>query len=278
MPNSVEEIANGLEVEINKHGHAFQYAVIRRANDLFDQRLSPWRSPVPEFPIEIQGASGRIDAILQRRETSLFLVLEAKRANPALSNWCFLKAPYPDDSKSRIAIAETIQLKEPDRFSSSIGMRWSEPDVYHLAYEVKSSSTGDPHSKGRGGIERAITQVLRGLNGVIEFLSNNPQFLKKYGPMTFLPVIVTTANLYVTTVDLADTELASGEVSLGSESIRQADWLVYNYPQSPGLKHSVPSRPKADSFREIMTNEYVRSVAIVGHGALNDFLVSPIWS
>lgn len=277
MSETPGEIARVLELEVNKHGDAFQYAAIRQAQDLFEQRLSPWRAPVPEFPIEVQGASGRIDAILQRQETSLFLIVEAKRSNPALSNWCFLRAPYPDDSSSRTAIAETIELKDPGRFFTSIGKTWPEQDVYHLAYEVKSSRKGDPSSRGRGGIERAVTQVLRGLNGVIEFLSTNPQFLKKHGPMTFLPVIVTTASLFVSDVDLALTDLVSGEVALQAESINERDWLFYNYPQSPGLKHSVPSRPKADDFRKIMTNEFVRSIAIVSQSGLKQFLTSGMW-
>jgi hypothetical protein len=277
VSNNLNEIVKRLEVEINQHGHAFQYAVIRHANALFDQRLSRWRAPVPEFPIEVQGASGRIDVILQAQDTALFLIIEAKRSNPALSNWCFLKAPDTDGLQSKTVVAETIHLKEPARFFTTIGMTWSHNDVYHLAYEVKSSSKGDSQSKGKGGIERAVTQVLRGLNGMIEFLSTNPQFLKKHGSMTFLPVIVTTATMLISDVKLTDTNLQSGEVSLDSDSISPRDWLFYNYPQSPGLKHSVPSRPKSDSFSEILANEYVRSIAVVNPNGLQDFLSSPMW-
>jgi hypothetical protein len=92
--------------------------------------------------------------------------------------------------------------------------------------------------------------------------------------MSFLPVVVTTASLFVSDVDLTQAKIESGEIALEGNSIREKYWLYYNYPQSPGLKHSVPSRPKPDDFAEIMSNEYVRSIAVVNQAGLTDFLIS----
>lgn len=277
MNDELENIRRLLEIEVNRHGYSLQYSVIALANALFNRHLSPWRAPVPEFPVEVQGHATRIDAILKHRDRSLFLVLEIKRANPALSNWCFLKAPFPNDSLASTVSAETINLYDPGRFLAKVEPLGARENVYHLAFEVKSSQKGDTVGGKRGAIEDAATQVLRGLNGIFEYLSTNPQFLKKFGSMTFFPVVVTTAKLFISPVDLSKSDLQTGEINLANEFLSETKWLVYNYPQSPGLKHSVPTKPRSDDFREAFGVDFLRSIAFVNTSALDDFFGSGLW-
>jgi hypothetical protein len=52
---------------------------------------------------------------------------------------------------------------------------------------------------------------------------------------------VTTADLLTTAKPLTESDLSTGQVALGGE-VQSQPWVFFCYPQSPGLKHSVPVR------------------------------------
>jgi hypothetical protein len=276
MNEELDKINEKLENTLNRHGYSFQYSVIKFADKLFSSRSSPWHSPLLEFPVEVQGYGTRIDVILKHREKPFFLLVETKRANPALSNWCFLKAPYPGNSLANRVVVERFYRDDPGRYTTLDTIDIA-GEVCHLGIEVKSSQKGDPGGRGRGAIEGAATQVLRGLNGMIEFLSTNLQIINKYKCITLLPVIVTTADLYFSSADISNAELSSGEVDLSEKVLIKKEWLIYNYNQSPGLKHSVPSAKRHDKFDDILSEQFVRSIPIVNPTGLIKFLDSKRW-
>src|SRR5205814_850189 len=118
-------------------------------------------------------------------------------------------------------------------------------------------------------IEEAATQVMRGLNGYIEMLSHNPQLISDPSGqqdfiVRFLPVIFTTASLWMSSSDLATAELANGEIDLSKEKFEQVPWLWYQYNVSPGLKHDREPVEKKKKVEDLMQDEYIRSIAIVG--------------
>jgi hypothetical protein len=80
---------------LNRHGYPFHYRTLKEAADASDiHRRSGWLLQVAEFPVEVQGERTKIDYILQWQGEPKFLVVECKRANPALSHWCFAKATF----------------------------------------------------------------------------------------------------------------------------------------------------------------------------------------
>ena len=81
--NQRQKIAHALRKVLNRHGYGFHYSVLQRIGGL---RRSGWRFEVAEMPVEVQGMSTRIDFILRRFNTHLYLLAECKRVNPALSN------------------------------------------------------------------------------------------------------------------------------------------------------------------------------------------------
>src|SRR5437016_2231746 len=94
-----EKVRKGFEITLNRHGYGFQYSVLKLASELYKQNQSAWFFEVAEFPVEVQQAGTRIDFILRRSNRfvgglPLFMLAECKRANPALSNWCFARAPF----------------------------------------------------------------------------------------------------------------------------------------------------------------------------------------
>lgn len=194
-------IKNLLGQYLNENGYSFQYAVLKAIHDLYNEKKSPWLFEVAEFPVEVNGTPIHIDFILRQKETPFYLVAECKRANPALSNWCFVKAPYVS---RRIHDGDERIVREIVKANRITSLQWigRTQDIYRLAFEVKSNAKGEG-SSGKGQINEALTQVLRGMNGLIKFAVNvlgkgKEDLLKGYSCAAFMPVIFTTAKLWVT--------------------------------------------------------------------------------
>ncbi len=277
MPDQVEhEFIN----TVNRHGYAFQFAVLQRTKQLFDERASPFRFEVSEFPVQIRGAHTRIDFILRKREGQLLLVAECKRANPALSNWCFVRAPFVRGNR-------TVERPMLDRLRRDRGEIFYVEKVtaaltelsYHLAFEVKSQAKGDSGG-ARATIEDAATQVCRGVNGLIEFYLRDVSLLKDINEIWFLPVVFTTAKLLVSEANLAETDISSGEIAFPEAKLSEADWLLYQYHLSPGIKHETCYRPTTADLGEALDREFVRTIAIVSPIGIKPFLAwaSTLWA
>lgn len=276
------------ETALNRHGHPFQYAVIRRAHHLRNERQSPWVFEASEFPVEVQGYHTRIDFVLScwseaTGGPSLFLVAECKRANPSLHDWLFARAPYVRrNSTSRDILVERIR-RDGGGLSASLGRLAGSENIYHVAVEVKGASKGDASGIGRGAIEEAATQVTRGLNGLIECFSRNCCYVPENFPVSFIPVIFTTAKIWVTEVDIA-ADVSTGEVRLDSSDVIEKPWLWLQYRVSPGLRHSVDRQvPNEEPFAraglcDLLELEYARTIAVVSPKGVDAFLSSQRWS
>jgi hypothetical protein len=92
--------------------------------------------------------------------------------------------------------------------------------------------------KGGGQIEEAATQVCRGLNRLIDSFASRGLPRLGQADLFFLPVIITTANLWITETELNSASLESGEIQSDLHP-EASPWLWYDYPQSPGIMHSV---------------------------------------
>jgi hypothetical protein len=284
MEGATTSLTKSFEKQLNSHGYGFHFRVIDLAKRLYDERKSHWHFEVSEFPVEVRGQGTRIDFILERDSrrppplpTLHYLVAECKRANPALSNWCFIKAPYVRHSGYvNSLIYETAHVDESNQLESFAQSRpLSNDKFYQIALEVRSNEKGEERSSGRGAIEDAASQVLRGVNGMVNFLRENPRNLKRPHQVFFLPVIFTTAQIWVSRADLRETDLASGNIDLTSTPLTKEDWVFYDYHQSPGLKHSSSPSQRPDELGEFMESEYIRSIPIVSASGIENFLV---WS
>ena len=89
-----ERLAAGLRKALNTHGYSYQYAVLEEGRRLNAARKSPWIFEVAEFPVNASGRDTQVDFILRHCDKPIYLIAECKRANPALADWCFAKAPY----------------------------------------------------------------------------------------------------------------------------------------------------------------------------------------
>ena len=276
------------DAALNRQGYPFQYAVIEEARKLFESTPSRSRfvPQAAEFPVVIQGEATSIDFVLKHAESHFFLACECKRANPALADWCFLRTPFvrPGASDKSLVVDGLATHERPDvdaNLRSVVRRRSEEFQTAHIALEVKRGDVkGDAVGGSRGAIDVAATQVMRGLNGLIEFARSRLELCFGTNPphgtqtVVFLPVIFTTAAIFFCDVDLSTTELASGRVDLTGARFERCDWLALQYHQTPNLKHSasvIGPRP-GRTLGEVLETEFIRTIPIVSPDGIGSFL------
>lgn len=272
MPDIKEAFGEAL----NTHGYAFQYTILKHAQDLFEQGQSSWVFRVAEFPTTVAGFGTRVDFVLTTKNPfnpRAFLLAECKRANPALSDWCFARAPYVARNHTyNQIIFERTKLTDKGGLVSAADHVFANDDVFHIALEVKSDKKGDRQGNPRGQIEGAVTQVLRGLNGIIEVVAKHPKaFFENDSIIDFLPVIFTTATIWTTDANLSAANLDDGNIDLTTAELKERDWVLYQYNTSSGLKHAFEPQDEA-SVEGLMLRDFVRTIPVVNSSGIASFL------
>ena len=281
----------GLTHSLNIHGYSFQYAVLKVASTCFENKTSPWAFEVSEFPVAINDFSTHVDFILRNKNEPFYFIGECKRVNPAVANWCFVKAPYVsrDISTGERIVREVISVDPANKNAQpKTCLDWIErsKEIYRLGFEVKSSGKGEA-TYGRGQINEATTQVLKGLNGIISFFINhynkNKNFpLGKYVHniyrLAFMPVIFTTANLWVTDVNLNMADIKDGNIDVSSIQLKPKEWLFYQHSQSPNVKHSFGNLENSKGLSDLLYFDYTRTIPIVNSSAIQTFFSQYFWN
>jgi hypothetical protein len=279
------EITKALEGILDTHGYGFQYAVLATAQRLFSPTTihgSRWRLPIAEFPVEVNGAHSHIDLILEHCLRPILMVGECKRANPALRNWCFLRAPHREESSlSSSVFIENLTWSPTGDPCCTVQTLFNSENIYHLGIEVKSVEKGNPCDKGRGAIEEAATQVMRCTNGLVEFLKRSDRARQEKKRIQLLPVIFTTARIWVSQANLGDADLLTGKLDLTQFPAEEKPWVFLHYSQSPGLKHSLTTTKTTsnDNFLiDALYADYVRTIGIVTASGIEDFFRIGHWT
>jgi hypothetical protein len=259
---------------LGAHGYGFQYAVLRRAEELSAQQLSSWVFEAAEFPVGTADSPTHIDFILRNAHSTVYLVVECKRADPARANWCFLRAPYTRRNSSEgelvfqevVYEAETLVASQPRTKHASL-------ESTHLGFELRTGAKGEGTGEGKA-IKDATAQVLRGANGLLDHLF--PQQRAYRGDrrnVLFVPAIFTTAQLWVAKGDLSVANLTTGLLPEGWGALSSVPWLWYTHNQSPALRHRLPSSSQTQVFlSDALHAEYSRTIAIVGSDGIDAFL------
>ena len=281
----------GLAYSLNTHGYSFQYAVLKAGNIYFKNETSPWTFEASEFPVVVNNFSTHIDFILRHSKEPFYFIGECKRANPAVANWCFVKAPYVSRniSTGERIVREVISVDPENKTAQpKICLEWIErsKEIYRLAFEVKSAEKGDA-TRGRGQVNEATTQVLIGLNGIISFFINHYKKNKQlpFGKYendvfraAFMPVIFTTANLWVSDVDLSMADTKSGNIDVSSVQLKPTEWLFYQHSQSPNIKHSFGNLGNSEGLSDLLYLDYTRTIPIVNSSAIQSFFSQYYWN
>jgi hypothetical protein len=275
---NTNSVGGSLRKVLSQHGHGFHYAVLRCAERLSDAGRSGWILEAAEFPVQVGESVTHIDFVLRHKHYPLYMVAECKRADPAKALWCFVRAPYiARNTSSNEVLLESISYRPPDEVVAQIHSQYTQVGNYHLSVELKTHQTGDGVAS-RSAATDAATQVLRGMNGLVNHLFARPvNSFPESGQVMFLPVIFTTAEVWTSTVDVGEANLETGNIpELDAE---QRPWIWFTHNQSAVLRHRIEHVTAANSLSESLRNEFARSIVVVGKGAVETFLSSslPEW-
>lgn len=258
---------------LNRHGFAFQQAVLQHVIEMHRNGRSEWAFEVAEFPVAIGDSATHVDFVLRAASESAFLVGECKRVDPAMGRWCFARSPFTRRSGARDeTILEELGQQHSSRLvSSPVRGSWGAAP-YQIAVEVKTKTTGDQSGGGRDTIDKAVAQVLRGVSGLVDHWAAKDWSNRQGVKCRFIPAVFTTAEIWTTDADLSRAELTSGRLGRDEFRASSAGWLWYNHNLSPHLRHGVSSNRSKDTLSEALAAEATRSVAIVSPSGLDEFL------
>jgi hypothetical protein len=269
----VEQIATGLRKVLNMHGHSFQYAVLRRIDQLFTNRQSTWIFEGSEFPVVVNNESTHIDIILRSRTLKTYLIGECKRVDPAIGNWCFARAPYTSRNPAEELIFDQFICNESKEIIQKPCTHGTRLGIYHLGFELRTGKPGDGVCHDRSSINQTVAQVLRCSSGLINHL-----FLKTRSSIgngkiiRFMPVVFTTANLWVTSADLSAADLETGDLPVEAVKAEKVDWLWYNYNRSTTLRHNLELQTDGTELSKELKMEFTRSIAFISTIGIDKFM------
>jgi hypothetical protein len=281
--NKKNFVRKNFENQLRIHGFGFQYAVIEEIIRLYNAEQCAFAPKFAEFPVEINNTNTHIDFILERVDRSQFpignpfyLICECKRANPAVSNWCFVQAPFYRDGLYFDQIyLESLEINK-DWDTKKTFIHQASPQakkVFDIAFNVKSDKEGEGDTKGASD---AVTQVLRGMNGFIEYLGKKENLIRIEHKESFIPrffpVIFTTGELWSSTVELKQADLNNGNLDLPIESLVNESWILFQYNQSQPIRHSINVEHSTNKIFDVAQAEFTRTVAIVNPKGISSFL------
>jgi len=278
--NKDRYIKNGLEKVLNIHGYGFQYALLRLVHTLQNSREDYWHFVASEFPVEVKSASTRIDFILKNKNNHIYLICECKRVNPAYGSWVFLGSPHIHESyKFANILGEEIRMIG-GFILTGLAIINSCPNLYHIGIEIKTNDKGDIKYSDKDAIEKTSSQVCRGMNGFVHFMNKEMQLISREREKTavLIPVIFTTAEIFVSDIDIGTSDLHTGKVKLDDSKIERKPWIWYRYHQSPGIIHDLNTRKGLGEIGAILDAKYARSIAIVSSKGAEEFLTTDWWS
>ena len=200
---------------LGRHGYGFHHAVIREIRAIESRtRHATWADDGTEFPIEVNGFNGQVDLLLRSRRG--LLVCECKRVDPVLGIWCFARSAlatryvHEQDKVAHETVAydesagRTYVVRHDSRVATSV--------QYHVAHEIKTNEKGEAHGTSRGALEDSISQALRAVNGITNAIAADRRLLPGNGPLTLIPVIITTARLVTCDTDLSTADIKTGRL------------------------------------------------------------------
>jgi hypothetical protein len=264
-------VAASLGKVLSTHGQGFQYAVLKRAGELLRDGRSYWLPQASEVPVTVGTDVTHVDFVLKATKREAFLVAECKKADPARSHWCFVRAPFTWEGAIGNEIVFDLVHREPGLAGlASSHAEHTSRGPYHIPVELKTGAKGEGQLS-HTAVSAAATQVLRATNGLINLLFDprRPAHAPREGAL-FIPLIVTTATLWVSEDRIDSASLLSGEVKI--TQVQEEPWLWFNHNQNSTLQHSLERLSPETDLKLVLQRESTRSIAIVAAKDLDKFL------
>ncbi len=277
----VQNLTELLFNALNEQGHLFQercWDVLRSA-----QETTRWAVKAYDYPVSLNGLETKIDLVLQYQgnpHPEIYALIECKRADPEYVYWLF-GAPYA--RRRGAGFIATLKCSEvrsdrPSTFVSKVEeAQLIRPSLLaHNWMEVKRNSKG--RASTVQNIEDAFVQVLKGAGGFgqeqLAQRRKSPKTFETY----FIPIVITTAKLYVATYDISNVDLLTGKIDRSNvrfaddeDAVEEVDWVLVDYDAGQTLASQAIPEDYAgvDPFQ--LQQYKLKSILVVNSGKILTF-------
>ncbi|MCK9573675.1 MAG: hypothetical protein M0R20_04700 [Candidatus Omnitrophica bacterium] len=180
--------------------------------------------------VAIRGVTGAAD-------TLLFLVIECKRANANIKNWVFMSDKY--DNKPLFIFSKVDDdLKEAAYTTRRLtfpGLNYTTENFDYCNNVIEAKN--DFSSLNRNQEERVYKAIRQANQGIFALENKKPRYIENlttglpsdvFKYFVFLPVVVTTANLYTTDFDYKN--VTEGNILKENINYTEKKWITYEFP------------------------------------------------
>jgi hypothetical protein len=241
-----------------------------------------WRLVSEEHPTSIAGVEVVIDFILHHEEfPHLIFVFECKRAHPDFVSWVFADTLiYRRTERTHATVLSRFTIDKPEH-----GVSVSRIDIHPPSGRGKECyvSSGlevslKPLQSNKVSkseiIWSACRQVITGMAGFMSEQIHAPigQGLLEAG--AYIPIVVTTARLYVTAYDGSSVSLEKGVIAASDLTTNEAGWVFYDFPLPARVYESWLEEQGGNENSLSRKFQKTRQVIIVNSASLIEFLNS----
>ena len=277
-----EDVLTGLQEAIHHGGHGFKYSLLKLNEGLARQERSAWRFIASQFPVESRDRVIHVDLILQRWRPRIYMLAHCKVADPSYQNWCFASAPRITAHYDDKLFLDCTHVDENEQVQHYVRNSYTDRKFVHIASEVQSDSSGAGAERRRSHVFRqAVAQVNYRVSGINKILASNMNFFPREEEFSrrgrprsicLLPVIFTTADIWVTEADLSSAAIESGRIDLASSGLTKSSWVLYQEYTVREEKLSTPADEQPRGLEELMEKQYVRTIPVVSPSGVAEFL------
>jgi hypothetical protein len=286
---------------LNEHGFLFQE---RCAQEIQFSANIGWRLHVTEHPVSLKGKDTRIDIVIRdensQEDLEVYGLIECKKVDPRYRCWLFGKSMYdaPVPAKAQIIKIEMKQRNHrrrrnvlarpvqyvPIRMLFNINAHVIDNWWVEVNLKSKNKRISDPQP-----IEDVFHQICTGIGGLA--VEQERQRVRKLGDFDeyvsdlrdfevyLVPIIITTAPLYVAAYDISDVDIKTGNINKGQVKFspskaepESVNWVMVDYGAGSGVTPD-------ELYRNFHGTEPVdlepynrRSIFVVNSSHIRDFL------
>jgi hypothetical protein len=180
--------------------------------------------------------SGTVDVLAETSINNggivLILPIECKKADPKLKHWVF-------EPHRPTGIRDMPYFMFSKDGENSFTQGYNLPNLSYNAYgDYENCVNVFEFSEDKGAINRSSDKALRAFYAIKQPNEAVPGIAEKIPSLSrqpaaknfIIPIVVTTANLWITQYDPQDISKATGEIDATKLDLVQKDWLLYHYP------------------------------------------------
>ncbi|MEE9366774.1 MAG: hypothetical protein V3W44_08815 [Dehalococcoidales bacterium] len=273
------ELSELLLNALNEQGYLFQEACEYALEK--NEGVTKWEVKASEYPVSLEGQDTKVDIVLRSKIPSspeLYAVVECKRADPSHSYWLFGAPGLPFGG----ALGSTLGFEcrvtgqnHPYKASRIVTQLHFDVNTYGAEswIEIKKNSTR--RTSTPQNIENAFVQVLKGVGGLAQEQVGQRNKSRELFKTFFVPIVVTTAQLYVAYYEIKNIDLSTGKLSKDNvlfgpqnQPAQEVEWVLVDY----GAGEDVAPEPIPEDYQGVDPIELlkykIRSIFVVNSKSL----------